>query len=54
MSMRGRSAMPSRLHLLQLGLLMLLPQLGAPLLGMDVLGRLNFSQRDGELRLDPR
>jgi aspartyl protease family protein len=33
---------------------MLLPQLGAPLLGMDVLGRLNFSQRDGELRLDPR
>lgn len=33
---------------------MLLPKLGAPLLGMDVLGRLNFSQRDGELRLDPR
>ena len=32
---------------------MLLPQLGAPLLGMDA-GALNFSQRDGELRLDPR
>jgi aspartyl protease family protein len=33
---------------------MVLPKLGAPLLGMDMLGRLNFSQRDGELRLDPR
>ena len=31
---------------------MLLPQLGAPLLGMDVLA--NFSQRDGELRPRPR
>jgi len=28
-----------------------LPELGAPLLGMDVLGRLHFSQADGELRL---
>jgi aspartyl protease family protein len=28
-----------------------LPQLGAPLLGMDVLSRLNFSQSDGVLRL---
>ena len=30
-----------------------LPTLGAPLLGMDVLGRLNFSQTDGVLRLRP-
>ena len=30
-----------------------LPTLGAPLLGMDVLGRLNFSQADGVLRLRP-
>ncbi len=29
-----------------------LPQLGAPLLGMDVLARLRFSQRDGELRIE--
>jgi aspartyl protease family protein len=28
-----------------------LPQLEAPLLGMDVLGRLHFSQQDGVLRL---
>lgn len=30
-----------------------LPALGAPLLGMDLLGRLHFSQRDGVLRLTP-
>jgi aspartyl protease family protein len=30
-----------------------LPTLGAPLLGMDVLGRLRFSQADGVLRLQP-
>jgi len=30
-----------------------LPALGAPLLGMDVLGRLRFSQADGVLRLRP-
>ena len=30
-----------------------LPALGAPLLGMDVLGRLRFSQADGVLRLQP-
>ncbi len=30
-----------------------LPALGAPLLGMDVLGRLPFSQADGVLRLRP-
>ncbi len=30
-----------------------LPALGAPLLGMDVLGRLPFSQADGVLRLQP-
>ena len=30
-----------------------LPALGAPLLGMDVLGRLRFSQSDGVLRLRP-
>lgn len=30
-----------------------LPALGAPLLGMDVLGRLSFSQADGVLRLQP-
>lgn len=30
-----------------------LPTLSAPLLGMDVLGRLNFSQADGVLRLRP-
>ena len=29
-----------------------LPNLGAPLLGMDVLGRLHFSQKPGELRID--
>lgn len=29
-----------------------LPRLDAPLLGMDVLSRLHFSQRDGELRLE--
>lgn len=28
-----------------------LPDLGAPLLGMDVLGRLKFSQQDGQLRI---
>lgn len=28
-----------------------LPELSAPLLGMDVLGRLRFSQADGQLRL---
>lgn len=31
-----------------------LPHLGAPLLGMDVLGRLHFSQKPGELRITPR
>lgn len=30
-----------------------LPQLQAPLLGMDILGRLRFSQSDGILRLQP-
>jgi aspartyl protease family protein len=30
-----------------------LPDLGAPLLGMDVLGKLQFSQADGVLRLQP-
>ena len=30
-----------------------LPTLSAPLLGMDVLGRLSFSQADGVLRLRP-
>ena len=30
-----------------------LPALGAPLLGMDVLGRLPFSQADGVLRVQP-
>ena len=30
-----------------------LPRLKAPLLGMDILGRLQFSQRDGVLRLQP-
>ena len=30
-----------------------LPGLGSPLLGMDVLGRLRFSQTDGVLRLEP-
>ena len=29
-----------------------LPGLGAPLLGMDVLGRLRFSQSEGVLRLE--
>lgn len=31
-----------------------LPGLDAPLLGMDVLGRLRFEQADCELRLRPR
>lgn len=31
-----------------------LPQLAAPLLGMDVLGRLHFSQKPGELRIQPQ
>jgi aspartyl protease family protein len=31
-----------------------LPDLSAPLLGMDVLGRLHFSQRPGELRIEPK
>lgn len=30
-----------------------LPDLQAPLLGMDVLGRLHFSQKPGELRITP-
>lgn len=30
-----------------------LPNLAAPLLGMDVLGRLHFSQKPGELRITP-
>ncbi|KQW46262.1 hypothetical protein ASD88_07555 [Pelomonas sp. Root662] len=30
-----------------------LPDLAAPLLGMDVLGRLHFSQKPGELRITP-
>jgi aspartyl protease family protein len=30
-----------------------LPGLGAPLLGMDVLGRLRWEQRDGRLRVQP-
>jgi aspartyl protease family protein len=29
-----------------------LPRLDAPLLGMDVLGRLHWQQRDGALRID--
>jgi aspartyl protease family protein len=29
-----------------------LPRLEAPLLGMDLLGRLRFTQHDGELRID--
>jgi aspartyl protease family protein len=31
-----------------------LPDLGAPLLGMDVLGKLHWSQSDGVLRIDLR
>lgn len=31
-----------------------LPGLAAPLLGMDVLGRLHFSQKPGELRIEPQ
>ncbi len=31
-----------------------LPGLGSPLLGMDVLGRLRWEQRDGRLRVDLR
>lgn len=31
-----------------------LPDLAAPLLGMDVLGRLHFSQKPGELRITPQ
>jgi len=31
-----------------------LPDHGAPLLGMDVLGRLHFSQKPGELRFEPQ
>ncbi len=31
-----------------------LPGLGAPLLGMDILGRLHFTQRPGELRIEPK
>lgn len=31
-----------------------LPDLAAPLLGMDVLGRLHFSQKPGELRIEPQ
>lgn len=31
-----------------------LPALGSPLLGMDVLGRLRFSQTDGVLRFQPQ
>jgi len=31
-----------------------LPDLEAPLLGMDVLGRLHFSQKPGELRIEPK
>jgi aspartyl protease family protein len=30
-----------------------LPNLGAPLLGMDMLSRLHFTQRAGELRIEP-
>ncbi len=30
-----------------------LPQLGAPLLGMDVLSRMRFTQQGGVLRLEP-
>ena len=33
--------------------LTVLPSLGSPLLGMDVLGKLRFSQDDGVLRLRP-
>jgi aspartyl protease family protein len=33
---------------------MVMPELGAPLLGMDVLGRLHFSQKPGELRIEPQ
>ncbi|MFG6487993.1 TIGR02281 family clan AA aspartic protease [Roseateles sp. BYS78W] len=31
-----------------------LPDLASPLLGMDVLGRLHFSQKPGELRIEPK
>lgn len=31
-----------------------LPRLEAPLVGMDVLGRLHFSQKPGELRIEPQ
>lgn len=31
-----------------------LPDLAAPLLGMDVLGRLHFSQKPGQLRIEPQ
>ena len=31
-----------------------LPNLAAPLLGMDVLGRLHFSQKPGELRIEAK
>ena len=30
-----------------------LQQLGTPLLGMDVLGKLAITQRDGEMRVSP-
>ena len=33
--------------------LTVLPALSSPLLGMDVLGKLSFSQADGVLRLRP-
>lgn len=33
---------------------MVLPHLEAPLLGMDMLGRLHFSQKPGELRIEPQ
>ncbi len=31
-----------------------LPSLDSPLLGMDVLGRLHFTQKPGELRIEPK
>jgi aspartyl protease family protein len=34
--------------------LVALPQLGAPLLGMDVLGKLRWRQSDGVLHVDLR
>jgi aspartyl protease family protein len=45
-------ALEGGLHARQLRVTVL-PELGAPLLGMDVLSRLRFVQHDGVLRLEP-